>query len=63
MLKWAGELGITGFCMVGKPGLALVEGSADSVRQFHSRVKALHWQRMTQRLREVGVRCVHEAPE
>ena len=53
MVKWAAELAVSGFVMVGKPGLAMVEGPKAAVREWHARVASMNWQRMQQKMREV----------
>jgi len=62
MLQWAEELCLTGFVMVGKPGLAMVEGSTQNVKEFHMRVFAMNWQKATTRLLEVSS-CAALTPE
>jgi len=34
MVEWCSELKLRGACLAGKPGLIIVEGDADCVREF-----------------------------
>lgn len=47
ILSWAAELQLTGFSLPGKPGVICAEGLNSLVNEFHSRLKALNWKRIT----------------
>ena len=46
VISTARDLQLGGFLMVGKPGLAVLEGDESSVRQWIARIKGLTWQKM-----------------
>ncbi|KAJ8368574.1 hypothetical protein SKAU_G00086020 [Synaphobranchus kaupii] len=52
ILEWSSELGLSGFCMPGKPGVVCVEGPQASCEEFWARVKVLTWKRIMIRHRE-----------
>ncbi|XP_035241273.1 RWD domain-containing protein 2B [Anguilla anguilla] len=52
ILEWSSDLGLSGFCMPGKPGIVCVEGPQASCEEFWARVKVLTWKRIMIRHRE-----------
>lgn len=52
MPEWASELRLRGACLAGKPGLIVIEGDSQRVREFVRRVRAMPWQRMVSKLEE-----------
>ncbi|KAJ8391462.1 hypothetical protein AAFF_G00089360 [Aldrovandia affinis] len=52
ILEWSGDLGLSGFCMPGKPGIVCVEGPQACCEEFWARVKVLTWKRIMIRHRE-----------
>ncbi|KAJ8280110.1 hypothetical protein GJAV_G00050660 [Gymnothorax javanicus] len=52
ILEWSADLGLSGFCMPGKPGIVCVEGPQASCEEFWARVKVLTWKRIMIRHRE-----------
>ena len=61
--KWAGDLGLTGFLMPGKPGLVHVEGEEKSVNDYYDRLKGLNWQKMTCKVMEEREERIFESFE
>ena len=50
--NWAGDLGLTGFLMPGKPGVVHIEGGKRNVDEYYDRLKGLNWQKMACKVRE-----------
>ncbi|XP_022920182.1 RWD domain-containing protein 2A [Onthophagus taurus] len=46
ILNLANDLGITGFCMAGKPGVICVEGFKGDCDEWWSRIKSMNWKRI-----------------
>lgn len=46
MVEWARELRLAGGCKPGFPGVVVVEGAEDDVREFVARVRSMPWQAM-----------------
>lgn len=52
ILDWSHELGLSGFCLPGKPGVVCAEGDASNVDDFFHRLRNMTWKKMTCRYRE-----------
>jgi len=52
IIETARELDLSGFSVVGKPGIVCVEGVRASIENFWSRIRAMQWQRICVRHRE-----------
>ncbi|VDL62050.1 unnamed protein product [Hymenolepis diminuta] len=53
IVDWARELGLTGCCLPGKPGIVAVEGPEDKVEEYWKRIRVLTWKRIQVKDREV----------
>lgn len=47
ILKFAEELGLSGFSMPGKPGMIVVEGVLENVEEFWGRLRRMQWKKLT----------------
>ena len=54
ILSLAPELGLTGFCLPGKPGVVCVEGEEGNTQEFYSALRRWQWKSITCRCRESG---------
>lgn len=52
IVDWARELGLTGCCLPGKPGIIVVEGPEDKVEEYWKRIRVLTWKRIQVKDRE-----------
>lgn len=52
IVTWAGELGISGFCKPGFPGIIVAEGKQADVEEYIRRIWQLRWQAMSVRAEE-----------
>jgi len=46
-VNWAKELELTGLSRPGTPGIVIVEGNAIQVTEYVSRLRGLHWKKMS----------------
>jgi hypothetical protein len=46
IVGWGRELNLTGFSVVGKPGLVCAEGAEEDVREYLQRLRRLPWQKI-----------------
>lgn len=53
IIEWAGELGLHGFSMPGKPGIICVEGGTRQIDEFWFRIRRLNWKRLVIKEQEV----------
>lgn len=53
IVDWSRELGLTGCCLPGKPGIIVVEGPEDKVEEYWKRIRVLTWKRIQVKDREV----------
>ena len=60
ILDLADQLGLTGFCLPGKPGVVCVEGEEEGTRQFFGVLRRWNWKSITCRHRE-SVPCASES--
>ncbi len=54
ILYYAHELGLTGFCLPGKPGVVCVEGDERRTKEFYDILRRWNWKSITCRKREVS---------
>ncbi|VDO00774.1 unnamed protein product [Rodentolepis nana] len=52
IVDWARELGLTGCCLPGKPGIIAVEGPEYRVEEYWKRIRVLTWKRIQVKDRE-----------
>ncbi|XP_072949519.1 RWD domain-containing protein 2A [Epargyreus clarus] len=52
MSKLSKELRLTGFCLMGKPGVICVEGDEEDCRVWWKHIKTLNWQKIALRITE-----------
>ena len=57
ILSLASELGLTGFCLPGKPGVVCVEGEEEKTKEFYSILRRWNWKSITCRKNEVVSDC------
>ncbi|PAA85701.1 hypothetical protein BOX15_Mlig024601g2, partial [Macrostomum lignano] len=60
ILNWSAELRLTGFSIVGKPGIVCVEGPESAVEEFWQRLRRLNWKKLTMKEKDV---CPPDATE
>lgn len=53
ILYYAHELGLTGFCLPGKPGVVCVEGEERQTKEFYDTLRRWNWKSITCRKREL----------
>jgi uncharacterized protein (TIGR00251 family) len=63
VLSCAQSFGISGIMKIGKPGIIIAEGLADDCRQFIAEIRALSWQKMTERFSTLHERAIHSLSE
>nr|CDS30074.2 hypothetical transcript [Hymenolepis microstoma] len=52
IVDWARELGLTGCCLPGKPGIVAVEGPEYKLEEYWKRIRVLTWKRIQVKDRE-----------
>ncbi|KAM7537343.1 hypothetical protein Aperf_G00000064542 [Anoplocephala perfoliata] len=52
IVDWARELGLTGCCLPGKPGIIVAEGPENKVEEYWKRIRVLTWKRIQVKDRE-----------
>ena len=52
ILDFSQELNLTGFSMVGKPGMICIEGYNNCVEEFWHRIRRMQWKRLVMREKE-----------
>ena len=57
ILSLASELGLTGFCLPGKPGVVCVEGEEEKTKEFYGILRRWNWKSITCRKNEVVSDC------
>lgn len=57
ILDLAEELGLTGFCLPGKPGVVCVEGDMQTTKHFYSILRRWNWKSITCKEKEVVSGC------
>ena len=57
ILSLASELGLTGFCLPGKPGVVCVEGEEKKTKEFYGILRRWNWKSITRRKNEVVSDC------
>ena len=55
IVGWGRELNLSGFSVIGKPGLVCAEGAEADVREYLQRLRRLPWQKIQSKVRARGV--------
>uniref|UniRef100_A0A8C4R122 RWD domain-containing protein n=1 Tax=Eptatretus burgeri TaxID=7764 RepID=A0A8C4R122_EPTBU len=62
IVAWARDLGLSGFCLPGKPGIVCVEGAQEACEEYWTRLRRLSWHHIAIKHREdIPVQVNHTA--